>query len=443
MADHSARETGWWILLWALALTLPLGALAQPWLFPSRSAMPVVPRQPVAPSVLITVGGLSASRVHHLGHARETTPNLDALVRHGLSITETYANGNHELVTTASAMTAECPVAHGVQAPGDVLAPRLQTLAERLAADGVSTAAFVGNPALIGRGLDQGFDLFEARPGGSADELLTEALAHILDPPDPRQFVWIDLADLLAPYGGAGLDPTRFDPTVPAGFADARADYGLPIEAFAARGWGRTEAGWFAARYDAALFELDAALGRFLDALDAAGELDYLTLTVLGTSGARLDEHPGFVGGHAVDLFDPSIKVPLLMRLPGQAVRGLELRRLAQPSDVGPTLLRLATRRSWEDGVGRDLERTIRLQQDLHGQVFSSGRLLPVEGGEPRAGLAVRYKGVKLLGGPHGEQAQLFELATDPGELFPVTLQPAQVEAIFGMSPEWHTRCDP
>ena len=80
--------------MWLLALTLPIGALVQPWLFPGRSNLPVVPQGIHQPLLLVTIPGLRADRVHHLGYERPTTPNLDKLALHGITITRAYTASN-------------------------------------------------------------------------------------------------------------------------------------------------------------------------------------------------------------------------------------------------------------------------------------------------------------------------------------------------------------
>jgi hypothetical protein len=421
---------GWTALLVALALTLPLGALLQPWLLPSRSALPVVPRRLDAPVMLITVAGLRADRVHHLGHTRQTTPRLDALARHGASFERFYASSNDAIATLGALHTASCPARTGLRSAADTLPPGVETLAQRFTRNGYRTLAVVAHPDLPGRGLERGFAQFELMPGAPADEVLARALDLVEAAPDKRSFLWVDLADLLPPYGGAGLDARRFAPAAPARFGADASDDALDDAAWAARGWGATEQEWMDARYDAALSELDAALGRCLDRLTAGMRLEPLFLLIAGTRGERLSDGVGRTYCHATDLDEASLRVPLIVHPPAQVVRGLLLDRLGSTLDLGPTLAgKLGGRFGWEGAPGKDLDLAMRFRQNPNSHVISEGMLRPV--GEPAwRGFALRLPDHKYLTDAARVRRRLTLPEVDPAERNPQPLAPMQVQVL-------------
>jgi arylsulfatase A-like enzyme len=420
---------GWTVLLVALALTLPLGAWLQPWLVPSRSSMPAVARRLDEPVVLVTVAGLRADRVHHLGHARGSTPALDDLARHGVSFSRAFATSNDAIATLAALHTGACPARTGVRSAGDALPPHVGTLAERFASQGYHTLGVVAHPDLPGRGLERGFLRFEALPGAPADDVLERALALLEAAPDNRTLLWVDLADLLPPYGGPALDARRFAPDAPADFGADPADYGLDGAALAARGWGERERAWMEARYDAALAALDASLGRFLDRLDETMRLQTMLLVVCGTRGERLtaDDGPSFA--HGTDLHDESLRVPLVVRLPAQVVRDLLLDRLVSTLDVGPTLAgRLGGRFGWTGTQGKDLDAAMRFRQTPHALVLSEGMVRPA--GEPAwRGFVMRLTDHKYVTDAARFRRRLTLPGVDPDERDPRPLGPIQVQA--------------
>jgi arylsulfatase A-like enzyme len=420
--------------LWVLALTLPLGALAQPWLFPSRSALPAVPLLLDAPVILITVAGLRADRLHHLGCERAVTPVMDEFRRSGTSFALVWANSNDECATTATIMTGLCPAESGVRGAGDVLSDKLQTLGERARDYGYA------NPAVIGANLEQGFRHVETAVGSSADAAFARGLSLIDGPLGPRYLLWIDLGDLLAPYGGAQLDLSAFAPDAPAGFGSSSGDYGLDARARAERGWGDQEARWLSLRYDAAVAALDAALGRFLQALDERRQLDTLMLVVVGTRGERLDERAGPVGAHGVDLLDSSVHVPLLVRLPAHYLGGQLSDRFAMSIDVGPTLAELGLHQAWTDVRGESLAPVLRAGKRVRPALFSEGPVV-ADDGERFYGYAMASDQYKLISDLGGSRATVTVRGKDPAERDLIPLSPGDFKSLWASGDAWWQLC--
>jgi arylsulfatase A-like enzyme len=428
------------VALWALALTLPLGALLQPWLLPARSALPAVPLLLDAPVILITVAGLRADRLHHLGHARALTPVMDAFERSGTSFALAWANSNEERATTAALLTGRCPTEAGVREADDVLPDSVVTLGERARDHGYATGAVLANPALIGANLEQGFRHVETAPGATADAAFARALALLDGKLGQRYLLWIDLGDLQAPYGGAALDLSAFAPDAPPAFGSSAGDYGLDERAFTARGWGDQERRWLSLRYDAAVAALDASLGRFLAALDERMQLQTLMLAVTGTRGERLDERPGPVGAHGIDLYDASLRVPLLLRLPARHLIGQRTDRLAMSIDLAPTLAEIGLRKEWTDVRGTSLVPVLRNRKPVRSALYSEGRVDP-EDGAPFYGYAFSSESYKLVTDSSGARARLTMRVKDPGERDPIPVATADFQSLWKKGETWWQDC--
>jgi len=438
-----ASGRGFTVLLWALALTLPVGSFVQPWLFPSRSEMPVIARQLTAPVILITVPGLRADHVGHLGYDRPTTPALDRLAEQGVSVLGFNTNSNDAVATLATVFTGRCPAQSGVRVTGDRLPDQVQTLAEHLRNRGLSTAAVLADPALADANLVQGFGKAVRVTGANADLLLNEALRLIRDELTLPYFVWVDLSDLAAPYGGEEVDVGRFAPDAPYNFGSDPGDYDLHPAEMSARGWGQAELDWMVARYDAALAELDAAIGRFAQALDDDNELEMLTLCVMGTRGERLDDRPGRMFTHGVDLFQHSLHTPLIVRLPSQYQRGLRLGRREMSIDVGLTLAELGARRPWSAPQGVSFGQDILFRTETRKAVFAEGLVQPDPSQPAKRRHALNTLGWKLTSNADGSQPTVYKLSDDPTESTPVSLPPIQLEALQAHWGDWAGECLP
>ncbi|HEX5011782.1 MAG TPA: sulfatase-like hydrolase/transferase [Planctomycetota bacterium] len=383
------------LLLWALALAFPVGALLLPSVWPARSRMPAIGRLLNAPIVLITASGLRGDGLGRERAGRAVTPALDRLAEQGVSFGLCYPASNQQVPAAAALLTGCCPATTGVRAEGEVLQPRLETLAERMAAAGYRTAAVVSNPALLGVGLEQGFGSFEARPGAAADDVVGAGLEQIRAAHDGPWLLWLDFSELLAPYGGPALDLAAFAPDAPADFGASADDYGLDDADLAARGWGPRELGWLAARYDAALARLDAAVGRLAAELEGINRLEMATLCVTSLRGERLEARPPYFTT-GTDLSQDTLDVPLLLRLPAQTARGMRLARLAQGSDVAPTLCDLSLHGALAGATGRSLEPAFQSRTRVNRVVFAEGLVQLVAHGPLLPALAV-YRAQKPL----------------------------------------------
>lgn len=419
-------ERGATVLLWALALLLPLAALVQPSLLPSRSSLPIIEAERHNLILLVTVPGLRADRVHHLGYERQTTPTLDRLAERGISFENFYASSNIAAATLATVHGGRSPVLDG-SLDGEPLDPRRDTLASLSRAAGFATYASLADPSLRERGLEHGFqEVAWSAPEDGAEAVISEALRLVDGAPDSRILLWVDLPDLLPPYGGRGFDPRRFAPEMPADFGAAEEPFGfLDAETQARRGWGERERAWLSDRYDAALHELDASLARLLEALDERMLLATASVCVMGTRGELIDDRPDLLAAHGVDLYERSVHVPLVFLVPARHIRGRRVTQLLGAQVLGPTLLAQGPRRPatarWADACADPLGPELQPARKAGARVFSQGpharRLRGGAHARPRAAQALRASSIKLVHDLElGVAIELYDLERSPDE---------------------------
>jgi arylsulfatase A-like enzyme len=138
--------------------------------------------------VLIVVDTLRADHLGCYGHARPTSPTIDALASRGVRFTRATAQSSWTAPSMVSLMLSQHLAADFVRMPSG------RTLAERLSAAGWRTAAFVDNILLApGTGFERGFDVYEMEPGPllirpqfeTDDARPLFAYFHFVDPHDP------------------------------------------------------------------------------------------------------------------------------------------------------------------------------------------------------------------------------------------------------------------
>ncbi len=270
--------------------------------------------------VLITLDSARADRMGFQGGKGGLTPSLDALARQSIVFEHAYAQSPSTVASHAALLTGTYPPYNHVSEFGAGLAPSLPYLPELLRAAGYRTAAFVGTLQLDPRqgfapGFDRGFEKYDAgfrlpqmgesrygtveRRGG---EVVARALAWLQRPGKGPFFLWLELNDAHAPYQS------------PAGFARSGSAYNGEIK------------------------YADAQAGKLISALRARKLYDGALIVVAGDHGESLGAHGEAT--HGVFLYDETIHVPLLVKLPqNRAGKAGPHVRLV---DVAPTALEVA-----------------------------------------------------------------------------------------------------
>ncbi|HEV8346506.1 MAG TPA: sulfatase-like hydrolase/transferase [Vicinamibacterales bacterium] len=268
--------------------------------------------------LLITVDTLRADHVGAYGYRRARTPALDGLAR-GVLFERAYAAAPITLTSHATLLTGRYPPGHGARDNGLHMSSTVPTLATVLQARGFKTAAFVAAFPLDHQfGLDRGFDVYGDRlprdaAGRQANErpasaVVNDAIAWLSflaalpgppAPPDQRFFLWVHFFEPHAPYGD---------------------DTSRPV----------------LDRYDDEIAACDREIGRLLNALGA--RLAETVIVAAGDHGEAFGEHGEYA--HSIFVYDTTLRVPLLMRLPGD----MSPRVVTDPvtlADVAPTVAKL------------------------------------------------------------------------------------------------------
>jgi arylsulfatase A-like enzyme/Tfp pilus assembly protein PilF len=342
--------------------------------------------------VLVTLDTVRADRLPAYGGTGIATPVLDAIAREGVRFESAATTVPFTLPAHCSILTGLYPPRHGVRENvGFALGEGIPTLAERLGHAGYATAGFVSAFVLdrrwgIERGFETYYDDFDPRALAGAnlasaqrDGAQTVAAASAwLDrhPTDRPFFLWLHLYDAHDPY--------------------------TPPEPFASRYPGRP--------YEAEIAYLDELVGRLRGALERRPRWDRTALVVTADHGEGLGEHREQYHGFFV--YDSTVRVPLLVRLPGAALAGRTVVTAASHVDVVPTFLELAGLPEEPGLDGRSLVALATAPPDP-GRVVYSESLYPLlhYGWAPLR--AARDAGRKYIEAPAPE---LYDLARDGAE---------------------------
>lgn len=364
-------------------------------------------RSAAHPNVLVIT--LDTTRADHLsvyGYERPTSPALEALASHADVYERAYSTSSWTLPAHASLFTGRYPTSHGmrhdpagelvlseaIDAPKGIRARALArdavTLAELLRTAGYRTGAVVAGPWLHHEfGLSRGFQDYDddaVQRTRRAVEVTDAALRWLREDGEPF-FLFLNYFDPHAPYAPPPHYRHSFLPR------DVRVDLRSALQA--------------PALYDAEILYMDEQVGRLLRGLRERGLYESTLIVVTADHGELLGDRGTW--GHERYLWEPLVRVPLLVKPPGPPRSGRREESPISMVDILPLVL---------ESVG--LEAPEGVQGRLHrrpGQPFFA-EVRPMSGKGSTGDWRAMWRGwIKVLSNSLGE-SYLFDLERDPHE---------------------------
>jgi arylsulfatase A-like enzyme len=288
--------------------------------------------------LFVCIDTLRADRLGCYGYARKTSQNLDRLAARGLRYERAYATAPWTLPATTSLMTGLLPDLHRATNFSSPVSPDAELLAQRLGAAGYETAAFVGNyfvqPIF---GLARGFAAYNGectvdRTGINSDRISDKAIEWLGQKHEKPFFLYLHYFDPHYNYyehegfSFGGEDSDRV-------FSGADIfDLRDALKDFTAKERFRLDA-----LYDSEVAFTDHHLGRVLAKLDELKLTDRTLVIATADHGEALGEH-GWIG-HTIQLYEESLRVPLILAGPGVAPAVVPAARPCQGDQVEGELL--------------------------------------------------------------------------------------------------------
>lgn len=330
--------------------------------------------------VLITLDSIRADSVGVLAKNARLTPNLDLLAHESVIFGRAYAQAPEAIASTATILTGTYPQTHGANQFGVALPSSVPYLPELLHAAGYRTAAFVGTILLDPRngpfqGYDRGFERYEAdfhlpERGESRFQTVERS---------PQQ-----VADAL----------TKWLPR------HQTAPFFLWASIHLKPALSRTG-------YEQSARSADAALGRILDALHAHNLYDGSLILLVSSHSESLGAHGEAT--HGTFVYDETVHVPLLLKLPKKALSGERLSRV-RLVDIAPTVLEVAGIPVPSEMQGQSLMRAANSNAQVDQPAYTRGELAQADFG---CSVLESWRVGKYLY-IRAPQPELYDLSADP-----------------------------
>ena len=310
------------VLRWIGVGALLVAAAAGAWWF-LRPA-------PAGPIILISIDTLRADHLSVYGYTKGRTPNIDALAKDSVVFDRAYAHAPQTLPSHTSILTGLLPFEHGVRDNiGFTVKPNTPTLASMLRTAGYSTGGFVSAYVLRAEtGINQGFDVYNADlPAGSLDrpiaqvqraapDTVSAAIGWLNTHVDPKLFLFLHFYEPHMPYE----PPARFKDLAP---------------------------------YDGEIAAADESVGTLMAALRQRDWYDSATILLISDHGEGLGDHGE--DEHGLFLYEPTIHVPFVLKLPREQSAGRRVATPVQHIDIVPTMAALTGFKAPSGLRGRNL----------------------------------------------------------------------------------------
>jgi arylsulfatase A-like enzyme/Flp pilus assembly protein TadD len=326
--------------------------------------------------ILITLGSTRADRMGFLGSKAKITPNLDGLASQSMVFEQAFSQAPLTVVSHATILSGTYPQTHRASEFGARLGPTLPFVPDLLQARGYHTAAFVDSMTLdpkngLAPGFDRGFALYDTPQRGpgkniSVDWPAAQVVARVSSwlGHNARQpfFLWVQLND--------------------PGTASA-------------------------ASYNASVSAADVAVGKMIASLRASKLFDDALIVIAADHGESLGAHGEDT--HGVFLYDETIRVPLLLKLPQSQNAGKRVTARARLVDIAPTILEIAGVPIPSQMQGQSLQRIAKANAD---QPVYSISAFPQQAFGWSALESLRAGKFLYIKAPKPE---LYDLSADPG----------------------------
>jgi arylsulfatase A-like enzyme len=406
---------------WQLALLLCRGACLISLVGCDASRAPNV--------VLISVDTLRADALGAYGGPLPT-PAFDALARQGVLFERVLAPSSATAPSHATLFSGRDVLRHGVITNGQDLPERFGSIATAFRSRGYATAAFVSSFVLHRRfGWDAGFDHYDSEFSENRASLRREM---------PGFEDFLPGVEVEGGFDRRGEDTTRaardwlatapepfflfvhyFDPhnpyTPPWPYPGRVREFPVDLAGRGASDISPARLERLIRMYQAEVLYVDDAIGELVAALDADGRGARTLLAVTADHGEGLGQHGWLL--HGLHLYGEQVRVPLLLRWPGQLPAGVRLSTPIGLVDVAPTLADLSGVELAGPVDGRSLAPAVRSGSEpeirpLFGYRQKLARLPGRARGEKFSVSDARLRYIRSAGA--GEE--LYDLEADPGE---------------------------
>lgn len=280
--------------------------------------------------IIISVDTLRADHLGCYGYPLNTSPNIDAFARDGVRFSNCYTLTPLTAPSFSTLLSSLPPHQHGAKRNGLSIYRKIKTLPYFLKRYGYRSAAFVSNWPLRKKlgGLHVHFDTYYEiftkkrylgimQNEGEASAVTEKAVEWLEDNHKKRFFLWVQYSDPHLPYILHKEFTFNYDK--------------LPASAYPPK--TRMQR---IKKYDSEIAYTDYHIGKLMEKLKELGIYEDALIVFQADHGESFGEHNYF--RHGRKLYNSTMHVPLIFKLPGNRDKGIVRRENVSVMDIGPTI---------------------------------------------------------------------------------------------------------
>jgi len=295
--------------------------------------------------ILISIDSLRPDHLKCYGYFRNTSPNIDGLANDGVMFTDSVSTTTWTLPAHISMLTSLYPEAHQVIHDGVRLSEKATVCSEILQTAGYVNAGFVSGPYLHSRfGYNQGFDIYddytinfssneEAHRGITSPRIHKRISSWLEQNYKQPFFLFLHYWDVHYDYIPPAPFDTMFDKYYKGDISSRNFEHNWRINP----SMPKRDLEHIIALYDGEIAFTDSYIGKLLRMLKELGIYDNTMIIFTADHGDEFFEHGE--KGHRKNLFDTTLKVPLIIKFPNNRWAGHQVEHQAGIVDIVPTFL--------------------------------------------------------------------------------------------------------
>ena len=280
--------------------------------------------------IIISVDTLRADHLGCFGYPLNTTPAVDAFANDGVRFVACYTPTPLTSPAFTTLLTSLPPYKHGAKRNGLSLFNKVNTLPYYLKRFGYRSAAIISNWTLRKRlsGLHKDFDVYYEvltkkrwlgikDEEGTAPKVTEKAIEWLENNHKKRFFIWVHYTEPHAPYishKGFTFDYKNVPAsTYPPGTRMKRIE-----------------------KYDSEIAFTDFHIAKLIEKIKELGLYEDSLIIFNGDHGESFGEHDYF--RHGKKLYNSTLHVPMIVKLPGNRLKGTVRKENVSLMDIAPTI---------------------------------------------------------------------------------------------------------
>lgn len=319
-------------------------------------------------SILVSIDTLRPDHLGCYGYERASSPTIDRLAGEGVCFKSAFSSTTWTLPAHLAMLTSLPDLVHGVVSEAFLLDEKRITLAEMLKKEGYKTYGVFTGPFLLPRwGFNQGFDKYidatlydkalegaemlnAAERGRTTPGAMEEVKTILESNKNHPFFLFLHLFDVHPDFDPPPPYDTLFDPDYQGDISGKNIMNNPQIN----KDMPERDLEHLQALYDGEIRYVDEhGIARLLDLLSENKLLENTLLIITSDHGEEFFEHGVF--GHRQNLFDTTLRIPLIFWCPQLFAAGKTVERQVRIIDIMPTILDLIGLSQSPEGLGNSL----------------------------------------------------------------------------------------